>query len=50
MSGSSSEFNSPIRKAFLKPFKPINKKIGEATGKVESGGAVAPKKASKKNK
>jgi hypothetical protein len=40
MSATSSSFWSPIRKAFQKPFGAINKKIGESTGKIESGGAV----------
>jgi hypothetical protein len=39
MAGSSSQFNSPTRK-FLKPFKGLNKKIHEVTGKIFPGGAV----------
>lgn len=40
MTGVASKFFSPYTKAFLKPFKAINKKIHEATGQIEPGGAV----------
>ena len=40
MAGSSSQQNSPIRGKFLKPFKGLNQKIHEVTGKIFPGGAV----------
>ena len=37
-------------KKMLKPFRPVNKRIHEATGKTEMGGAVpSPKEAPKPN-
>jgi len=35
-----SMYNSPTREKFLKPFKGLNKKIHEITGKIFPGGAV----------
>lgn len=35
-----SEFHSPTRKKYMKPFKGINKKIHEITGKIFPGGDV----------
>lgn len=40
MTGVASKFFSPYTKGFMKPFKAINKKIHEATGKIELGGGV----------